>query len=249
MTGNEDKDKNEGIVTVRVLRSTPAAVLVCREEIVLDAGGIDAVPEDSPRAWIPKKHLGLGLQELSPSDVVRGVRGFLYAAYLKEEENKFIEHSKKHAASRNTNAELIDITSAINVDHSTEFAYGIECMGLLEDEDSLHTLINYPQIALIPKNLCRPGIGKGKGKGNGNGEGEGEGKNSHSLNVVMAPLWSLTSSVERIHLRARADGINNLVQINIAGLAFPVNNPAPASTSTIDTDTNETDTNEESEDA
>lgn len=211
MTGNEDKDKNEGIVTVRVLRSTPAAVLVCREEIVLDAGGIDAVPEDSPRAWIPKKHLGLGLQELSPSDVVRGVRGFLYAAYLKEEENKFIEHSKKHAASRNTNAELIDITSAINVDHSTEFAYGIECMGLLEDEDSLHTLINYPQIALIPKNLCRPG-----------------GKNSHSLNVVMAPLWSLTSSVERIHLRARADGINNLVQINIAGLAFPVNNPAPA---------------------
>ena len=234
MTGNEDKDKNEGIVTVRVLRSTPAAVLVCREEIVLDAGGIDAVPEDSPRAWIPKKHLGLGLQELSPSDVVRGVRGFLYAAYLKEEENKFIEHSKKHAASRNTNAELIDITSAINVDHSTEFAYGIECMGLLEDEDSLHTLINYPQIALIPKNLCRPGIGKGKGKG------EGEGKNSHSLNVVMAPLWSLTSSVERIHLRARADGINNLVQINIAGLAFPVNNPAPA----IDTDTNE-----ESEDA
>ena len=61
----------------------------------------------------------------------------------------------------------------------------------------------------------------------------------------MAPLWSLTSSVERIHLRARADGINNLVQINIAGLAFPVNNPAPA----IDTDTNETDTNEESEDA
>ena len=232
MTGNEDKDKNEGIVTVRVLRSTPAAVLVCREEIVLDAGGIDAVPEDSPRAWIPKKHLGLGLQELSPSDVVRGVRGFLYAAYLKEEENKFIEHSKKHAASRNTNAELIDITSAINVDHSTEFAYGIECMGLLEDEDSLHTLINYPQIALIPKNLCRPGIGKGKGK------------NSHSLtlNVVMAPLWSLTSSVERIHLRARADGINNLVQINIAGLAFPVNNPAPA----IDIDT---DTNEESEDA
>ena len=223
MTGNEDKDKNEGIVTVRVLRSTPAAVLVCREEIVLDAGGIDAVPEDSPRAWIPKKHLGLGLQELSPSDVVRGVRGFLYAAYLKEEENKFIEHSKKHAASRNTNAELIDITSAINVDHSTEFAYGIECMGLLEDEDSLHTLINYPQIALIPKNLCRPGIGK---------------------DVVMAPLWSLTSSVERIHLRARADGINNLVQINIAGLAFPVNNPAPAST--IDTDT---DTNEESEDA
>ena len=222
MTGNEDKDKNEGIVTVRVLRSTPAAVLVCREEIVLDAGGIDAVPEDSPRAWIPKKHLGLGLQELSPSDVVRGVRGFLYAAYLKEEENKFIEHSKKHAASRNTNAELIDITSAINVDHSTEFAYGIECMGLLEDEDSLHTLINYPQIALIPKNLCRPGIGKDK--------------------VVMAPLWSLTSSVERIHLRARADGINNLVQINIAGLAFPVNNPAPAST--IDTDTNE-----ESEDA
>ena len=245
MTGNEDKDKNEGIVTVRVLRSTPAAVLVCREEIVLDAGGIDAVPEDSPRAWIPKKHLGLGLQELSPSDVVRGVRGFLYAAYLKEEENKFIEHSKKHAASRNTNAELIDITSAINVDHSTEFAYGIECMGLLEDEDSLHTLINYPQIALIPKNLCRPGIGKGKGNGNGNGEGEG--KNSHSLNVVMAPLWSLTSSVERIHLRARADGINNLVQINIAGLAFPVNNPAPASTSTIDTDTNEE--NEESEDA
>ena len=208
MTGNEDKDKNEGIVTVRVLRSTPAAVLVCREEIVLDAGGIDAVPEDSPRAWIPKKHLGLGLQELSPSDVVRGVHGFLYAAYLKEEENKFIEHSKKHAASRNTNAELIDITSAINVDHSTEFAYGIECMGLLEDEDSLHTLINYPQIALIPKNLCRPGIGK--------------------VNVVMAPLWSLTSSVERIHLRARADGINNLVQINIAGLAFPVNNPAPA---------------------
>ena len=247
MTGNEDKDKNEGIVTVWVLRSTPAAVLVCREEIVLDAGGIDAVPEDSPRAWIPKKHLGLGLQELSPSDVVRGVRGFLYAAYLKEEENKFIEHSKKHAASRNTNAELIDITSAINVDHSTEFAYGIECMGLLEDGDSLHTLINYPQIALIPKNLCRPGIGKGKGNGNGNGEGEG--KNSHSLNVVMAPLWSLTSSVERIHLRARADGINNLVQINIAGLAFPVNNPAPASTSTIDTDTNETDTNEESEDA
>ena len=228
MTGNEDKDKNEGIVTVRVLRSTPAAVLVCREEIVLDAGGIDAVPEDSPRAWIPKKHLGLGLQELSPSDVVRGVRGFLYAAYLKEEENKFIEHSKKHAASRNTNAELIDITSAINVDHSTEFAYGIECMGLLEDEDSLHTLINYPQIALIPKNLCRPG-----------------GKNSYSLNVVMAPLWSLTSSVERIHLRARADGINNLVQINIAGLAFPVNNPAPAST--IDTDTNEE--SEESEDA
>lgn len=224
MTGNEDKDKNEGIVTVRVLRSTPAAVLVCREEIVLDAGGIDAVPEDSPRAWIPKKHLGLGLQELSPSDVVRGVRGFLYAAYLKEEENKFIEHSKKHAASRNTNAELIDITSAINVDHSTEFAYGIECMGLLEDEDSLHTLINYPQIALIPKNLCR-------------------GKNSHSLNVVMAPLWSLTSSVERIHLRARADGINNLVQINIAGLAFPVNNPAPA----IDTDTNEE--NEESEES
>ena len=225
MTGNEDKDKNEGIVTVRVLRSTPAAVLVCREEIVLDAGGIDAVPEDSPRAWIPKKHLGLGLQELSPSDVVRGVHGFLYAAYLKEEENKFIEHSKKHAASRNTNAELIDITSAINVDHSTEFAYGIECMGLLEDEDSLHTLINYPQIALIPKNLCRPG-----------------GKNSHSLNVVMAPLWSLTSSVERIHLRARADGINNLVQINIAGLAFPVNNPA--NNAAIDTDTNE-----ESEDA
>ena len=222
MTGNEDKDKNEGIVTVRVLRSTPAAVLVCREEIVLDAGGIDAVPEDSPRAWIPKKHLGLGLQELSPSDVVRGVRGFLYAAYLKEEENKFIEHSKKHAASRNTNAELIDITSAINFDHSTEFAYGIECMGLLEDEDSLHTLINYPQIALIPKNLCRPGVG------------------SRSVSVVMAPLWSLTSSVERIHLRARADGINNLVQVNIAGLAFPVNNPAPA----IDTDTNE-----ESEDA
>ena len=238
MTGNEDKDKNEGIVTVRVLRSTPAAVLVCREEIVLDAGGIDAVPEDSPRAWIPKKHLGLGLQELSPSDVVRGVRGFLYAAYLKEEENKFIEHSKKHAASRNTNAELIDITSAINVDHSTEFAYGIECMGLLEDEDSLHTLINYPQIALIPKNLCRPGIGIGIGKG--------KDKNSPSLNVVMAPLWSLISSVERIHLRARADGINNLVQINIAGLAFPVNNPALV----IDTDTNDTnEENEESEDA
>lgn len=242
MTGNEDKDKNEGIVTVRVLRSTPAAVLVCREEIVLDAGGIDAVPEDSPRAWIPKKHLGLGLQELSPSDVVRGVRGFLYAAYLKEEENKFIEHSKKHAASRNTNAELIDITSAINVDHSTEFAYGIECMGLLEehlndkdrDDDSLHTLINYPQIALIPKNLCRPGIG--------NGNGNGKGKNPHSLNVVMAPLWSLTSSVERIHLRARADGINNLVQINIAGLAFPVNNPA--NNAAIDIDINE-----ESEDA
>lgn len=222
MTGNEDKDKNDGIVTVRVLRSTPAAVLVCREEIVLAAGGIDAVPEDSPRAWVPKKHLGLGLQKLSPSDVVRGVHGFLYAAYLKEEENKFIEHSKKHAASRNTNAELIDITSAINVAHSTEFAYGIECMGLLEEHDSLHTLINYPQIALIPKNLCRPGVG------------------SRSVSVVMAPLWSLTSSVERIHLRARADGINNLVQVNIAGLAFPVSNPVPAT---------DTDTNEESEDA
>ena len=101
-------------------------------------------------------------------------------------------------------------------------------MGLLEDDDSLHTLINYPQIALIPKNLCRPGAGK------------------NSVNVVMAPLWSLTSSVERIHLRARADGINNLVQINIAGLAFPVNNPVPA----IDTDTDtDTDINEESEDA
>ena len=218
---DKNEDKNESIVTVRVLRSTPAAVLVCRDEIVLAAGGIDAVPEDSPRAWIPKKQLGLGLQELSPSDVVRGVRGFLYAAYLKEEENKFIEHSKTHAASRNTNAELIDITSAINFDHSTESAYGIECMGLLEehlndknrDDDSLHTLINYPQIALIPKNLCRPGVG------------------SRSVSVVMAPLWSLTSSVERIHLRARADGINNLVQVNIAGLAFPVSNPAP----TVDT--------------
>ena len=219
---DKNEDKNESIVTVRVLRSTPAAVLVCREEIVIAAGGIDAVPEDSPRAWVPKKHLGLGLQKLSPSDVVRGVHGFLYAAYLKEEENKFIEHSKKHAASSNTNAELIDITSAINFDHSTESAYGIECMGLLEDDDSLHTLINYPQIALIPKNLCRPGVG------------------SRSVSVVMAPLWSLTSSVERIHLRARADGINNLVQVNIAGLAFPVSNPAPAT---------DTDTNEESEDA
>lgn len=197
-------------VVVVVIHSTAAAALVCAESHVAAAGGLDNISEGCPRAWVPKKHLVIQSQEmgLTFGGIVKGAKGLLEAAYLQEEETKFVQHSKKHAVSHGINAELVDITEAIEVGQNTESVYAINCMGLLESlpagtegaEGDLNNLMEYPQIVLIPRNVCRL-----------------------ESTRVMAPLWCLTSSVERIHLKSRSAGLN-LVQINIAGLAFPVTN-------------------------